>query len=111
MSGHTEGPWGVWAQPDGDRLMVTDNRYARHIAYMAGQDEEANASLVAAAPTMYDALKPLADTKIRVETLNELHSRIIEVSGNGPFADWIYELLSTHADAARAALKQAEETT
>jgi len=51
------------------------------------------------------ALKPLADTWIRTETVGEIESRIIEVTGDGPFAGWIAELLTTHAKAARTALE------
>lgn len=50
MSKHTPEPWGIWTRPDADSLMITDNRYARHLAYMVGDgpEDEANAHRIVA---------------------------------------------------------------
>lgn len=53
-----------------------------------------------------EALEPFAQTKVREQTARELIARIIEVTGDGVWADWIYDLLMKHCPLATQALKE-----
>jgi hypothetical protein len=52
------------------------------------------------------ALKPFAETKANRETAEELVALIIETTGDGVWADWIYDLLMKHCPRAAEALKE-----
>jgi hypothetical protein len=63
MSKHTPGPWQVFTTKDGTRFIgigdadgvgVTDPRFG---LWRGGQEREANARLIAAAPDLLEALK------------------------------------------------------
>lgn len=60
MSKHTPGPWGVWNYGN---LIITDNKHARWLAIIQPDfcGAEANATLIAAAPELLEALKAICD--------------------------------------------------
>lgn len=64
MAKHTLGPWivmpppkGMRAPDDDDRIIVAANQLVPAIVYEFGDEGRANASLIAAAPTMHEANK------------------------------------------------------
>lgn len=60
-----------------------------------------NANLIAAAPDLYEALRPLAEVRLRPETVEEIEEAVIMATGNGELATHLCNLLTGGADEAR----------
>lgn len=73
---------------------TVEAEHAERIAQLEAENER-----------LVKALKPLADTKARADMLPGLVAAIIIETGNGEWADWVCELVTTHAEAARQALE------
>ena len=75
----TKGPWGVWIV--GTKTVVTDDRLARHLAYIinGAPEHEANAHLIKAAPDMADALAPISDMAMWTESADDNEAVILTV--------------------------------
>lgn len=75
MGTHTAGPWTI----NDARLLATGNRMLRIVAGLVGiarvnacLDDRANARLIAAAPKLLEALRPLAGIDLRPGGFDEL---------------------------------------
>lgn len=106
MSKHTPGPWIVDGS-DFDVVMV-DTVSGSSICDVYGDysgEREANAALIAAAPTMYEAL----EDESHVSTawmLDWVADRMVNVYGESEGADFV-QALRKRAELCRAALKKA----
>ena len=57
MSAHTPGPWLLWDYPDPQQAIMGGGGF---VAQTVGGNDEANARLIAAAPTMYSYIEQRA---------------------------------------------------
>lgn len=104
-SAFTPGPWTAWQSPEG-RWVIKSTwpqsglRLTAFLATMvsADQNNEANARLISAAPSMLAALKSIADESV----FNQM--RFAEDTDT----DYFLRCFKAVKDAARAALAQAE---
>jgi hypothetical protein len=69
MSDHTPGPWGYEKYCGTVRVFYDIGRGTRPICKLIGEDEEANAHLIAAAPELLEALQSLTLYVEQLETV------------------------------------------
>jgi hypothetical protein len=103
VSKHTKGPWLLmpeFSDENGtDYMLCSDDgeKLITSFTIARGQEDEANALLIASAPVMYDQIRKLREALERIAA--------IEDQMNGP--DW--EEIGQARDIARSALKETAE--
>lgn len=108
----TPGPWEPWGLHRSPRITTSYTLPERQNCCKAIADtclwdgmpdaeKEANAHLIASAPDIYEALRPLAAVRLDHDTVSAIADTIIVTTGDGELALYIANLLTDGAEDAR----------